>query len=118
MESIQITKQVGMLRLGWDNRKTRKDRFAFWFLVVFWAVWAPITLPATVALLSGVEPWFFACWCVFGWLGTLLIPYALLGRWWCEWVELSVGAVTLESAGLLAPRPRTYPTSAITEIAL
>src|SRR5262249_38388959 len=61
---------------------------------------------------------FFGCWGVFGWLGTLLIPYTLLQRRWAEWVEVSASGVIVSKAGLLAPGPRRYPLDAIREIAL
>lgn len=118
MQPIQRSEQNGTLRLTWDNRTAPKDRCVFWSLVPFWVVWAPLTLAATAALIAGVAPCFFAIWCVFGWLGTLGIPYTLLMRRWCEWVELSAENLTLGATGLLAPRPKKYALDAGIEITL
>src|SRR6266436_6867949 len=81
------------LRIGWDNRRVRKDNAVFWIFLVFWFVWAPLTvLVSCASLLPGIDTWlriFFVIWSIFGWLGTLLIPYSVIGRTWSEWIEIS-----------------------------
>jgi hypothetical protein len=76
---FQETQEGSTLRIEWDNRQVPKDRFAGWFLVVFWLVWAPITLIATGTLLFGGPELslaiFLAVWLVFGWLA----PNGFLG---------------------------------------
>lgn len=110
---------AGTLRLSWDNRTVPKEGCAFGFLIAFWLIWAPVTVGVTVLVVTGADgACFLACWSVFGGLGTLLIPYTLLGRRWSEWVEVSAEAVTVGAVGVLAPRPRVYPVAAIREIAL
>lgn len=107
--SIQIVGGDERLRLEWDNRRAPKDNFTCGCLVLFWTVWVPSTLLATCLLIAGVEPIFFAIWSVFGWLGTLAIPYTLVARWWSEWIEVSPGAIVHGRQGLGAPKPKSYP---------
>ena len=45
--AIQKTEVPAELRLAWDNHRARQDRFQFWFFVLFWIVWAPVTVFAT-----------------------------------------------------------------------
>jgi hypothetical protein len=103
------------LRLEWDNSRVRKDIFTGCLSVFFWSVWAPATVVATYGIFA--EPselrWFFAFWCIFGWAGTLAIPYSLLGRTWSEWVEISEHTLSHGHAGFLAPRPKSFPLSTI-----
>src|SRR5262245_50566612 len=115
---IQRTEDSSTLRLAWDNRRSPKDNVTFWALLVIWLVWAPLTVLMTCLGFLGVNPIFCAVWCVFGWLGTILIPHTLLVRWWAEWIELSKESFTHGCVGMLAPRPKIYPIETIHETAL
>ncbi len=117
-DALDITETTDELRIAWDNRQIPKERFAFWFLILLWLVFAPITILGTPSLFVGKWGWPGAIWLVFGWLVTLLIPYMLAGRWRREWIVLSPTSLTLGSAGMLAPRPHTYSLDSINEIAL
>jgi hypothetical protein len=94
------------LRLEWDNRKTPKDQFVFWFLLLFWIVWAPLTIFCTIMIFKSGHPWFFSIWCIFGWVGTLGIPYSFLSRSWREWIELSPMGFSFGQTGFLAPKSK------------
>src|SRR6266849_6698220 len=78
------------LRIGWDNRRVRKDNAVFWIFVVIWSI--------------------------FGWLGTLLIPYSVIGRTWSEWIEISPEAISCGSIGFLTPKPKTFSMETIFEL--
>lgn len=104
------------LRLEWDNRKARHDRFQLWFFMLFWIVWAPITVFATWMIFRSDSPVFNAIWCVFGWLGTLLIPYRLIQRSWYEWIAFSSDEIVHGAKGWLAPKPKRIPVSSISEV--
>ena len=106
------------LRLKWDYRKVRHDRFLVWFLVLFWIIWAPVTVFATGMIFRSGSPVFFSIWCVFGWVGTLGIPYALLQRSWSEWVTLSSEFLVSGQRGLLVPKPKHIPVSAVSQIGI
>src|SRR5262245_26459418 len=101
---FEETREGAQLRISWDNRLVRKDGCLFLFLVVFWIVWAPATILATCLLLLArdwCEGSFLAIWLIFGWLGTLVIPYTLLGRFWREWIEISNETISCGSEGFL-----------------
>lgn len=74
---IEFHEDTESLRIEWDNRRLRKDRFTFWFLILFWAIWCPATLFVTAVLLAPEsEPdskpvIFLLVWLLFGWLGTI-----------------------------------------------
>jgi hypothetical protein len=112
---FQETEDGSSLRLEWDNRQVRKDGCTFFFLLVFWIIWAPATVFVTGLLLvdDGGGRWFFAIWLVFGWLGTLGIPYTFLGRSWREWIEISAHTVCHGHEGFLAPRRKSFPLDTI-----
>ena len=102
-------------RVEWDNRHVRKDGCMFVFFFVFWIIWAPATLYMTSLLFveEGGPRWFFAIWLIFGWVGTLAIPYGFLGRSWREWIVISEQGVCHGREGFLAPKPKTFPLSTI-----
>src|SRR5437016_5510500 len=102
---IHVNESEQTLQITWDNRNSPKDNNILGCLVFFWVVWAPVTLLATCLLLSGEQPIFLTIWCVFGWLGTLGIPYSFLGRWWSEWIEVSPLTIAHGCWGMLAPKP-------------
>lgn len=122
--SFQETEAGSTLRLEWDNRRVRKDRFTYWFLAIFWIIWAPVTVFVTERFLADVFAKAFhlgvlvsglpaVIWLIFGWLGTLLIPWCLLGRSWREWIEISEEEVCHGREGLLAPKPKHFPIARI-----
>ena len=106
------------LRVEWVNTEVRQDRFLFWFLVVFWLVWAPVTIWATIMFLRGGLPLGFLIWAIGGWAVTLLMPYALLHRYWREWVKITPQSLMHGHEGLLAPKPKEIPLSAISDITI
>jgi hypothetical protein len=98
------------LRLEWDNRHVRKDGCSCCFLTGFWIIWAPLTVFMTGVLLADEgSRWFLAIWLLFGWTGTLLIPYSFLGRTWKEWIEISEEGFCHGCEGFLAPKPKCFP---------
>lgn len=62
---------------------TTRGRRVYWFymvmLVLFWVIWTPVTAVVTIAFVWSWNP-FLGFWLVFGYLGVLGIPYALLCR--------------------------------------
>jgi hypothetical protein len=111
---IQKTQDGATLRLEWHNRYVRKDNFTCCFFVCFWIIWAPVTLYVAYLILTDTGPLcFLLIWSVFGWLGTLLIPYTLWGRSWSEWIEVSAQTVSHGHEGFLAPKPKTFPLTKI-----
>lgn len=115
---IERSEGVAELRLAWDNRKARHDKFQLWFFLLFWVVWAPATGFATWMIFRSDSPVFFSIWCVFGWMGTIGIPYALLQRSWYESVVFSSDEFVHGRKGRLAPKPKRIPVSAISEIGI
>jgi hypothetical protein len=106
---FEVTRDGSALRIEWDNRQVRKDGYTCCFFAFFWIIWAPITLFMTGLLLTGKGPiWFLAIWLIFGWAGTLLIPYTFLGRAWREWIEISEEGFCHGREGLLAPMPKCF----------
>ena len=103
MSPIQETEGAASLRMARHNRHVRKDRVAFWFLLVFWIAWAPLTVFLTCgAFLFGnsADQAFLSIWGIFGWFGTLAIPYVFLARSWFEWLEISSQGISHGFAGL------------------
>lgn len=85
-----------------DPRRFRKDRFQAGFLVVFWILWAPATFFVTGMLATGEGPRFFLLfWLCFGWLGVLLVPWALLTRNRKQRLTLSAGRLLVSGTSLL-----------------
>jgi len=120
MSQSEIVKDIndGALRLRWSNRRVRKDNFTFLFLVIFWIIWAPLTLFVTGMIFAGHNPIFFIIWCIFGWLGTLFIPYTLFQGLWSEYLVVSVYSISHGFVGFLAPKPKTFSLDRIREIVL
>jgi len=121
MEQHQINKEIQgeVLCLSWNNRRVRKDGWAFIFLVIFWIIWAPVTLGITALLISGQGlRIFFLVWLIFGWAGTILVPYTLLKRRWSEWISVSPDAVSFGQVGFLAPKPKNLKIATILEIVI
>jgi hypothetical protein len=104
------------LRISWDNRTVLKDRFAFWFLLLFWIVWAPATVIATAMIFISDSPLFFTLWCVFGWTGTIAIPITFMRQYWQEWIEVDAESISWGAHGPLAPKTKKVPTSRIAEV--
>jgi hypothetical protein len=117
---ILVREQNGILRMAWDNRRVRKNNFVLWVFVIFWAIWAPVTLVMTCAIfLPGADESFrvfAAIWCIFGWLGTLGIPLSIVRRTWSEWIEISPEAISYGCIGFLARKPKTFPMDTIIEL--
>ncbi|HZU38909.1 MAG TPA: hypothetical protein VFA18_23480 [Gemmataceae bacterium] len=107
---FQLTQKEASLRLSWQNRHS-PNWIHLGCSLTFWVIWAPLTIFVTWLLVRGIGPTvFLAVWLVFGWLGTLALPYSVLGLL-CgsEWLEMTPTAVTVGRRGLLARRTKTYP---------
>jgi hypothetical protein len=120
---IEVRASAGTLRLDWDNRKMPKDQGITCSLTVFWLIWAPLTVYVTVLLIVNcVKPdpnaFFLAVWCVFGWLGTLGIPYGFCQRRWSEWIEISKENITCGWTGRGAPRAKSFSMQDLRELYL
>lgn len=115
---VHFEEEPNHLTVSWDNRTVRKDRFTFWFLMIFWIVWAPATCIATVKIFSSESPVFFAFWCVFGWLGTIAIPLTFMQRYWREWIRVDCESISWGATGFFARNPKTLPFSRILEFRL
>lgn len=120
MEAIGRDCENGRLRLRWDHRRLRQDRVLGWLLLGAWCLWAPATLYATYAALTGqnTERWFYVVWSIGGWLGTLLLPYLLAQRSWREWVELDARTLAWGAKGWLAPADRRLPLEQVEKLVL
>jgi hypothetical protein len=115
-DSIKFEEDSTRLRISWDNRNVRKDQATFWFLVLFWTIWAPVTCIATVMIFTSDAPVFLTFWCMLGWLGTIVIPRTLLQRRYCEWMEVTPDSISWGASGLFARKLRTVPLSRISEL--
>jgi len=90
-----------------DPRRFGKDRFYTGFLIVFWLVWAPVTLLVTGFAATGEgPPAFLYLWLGFGWVGVILIPYTLLTRNRKQRLTASAGRLLVSGATLLPWRKR------------
>jgi hypothetical protein len=121
---IEFTESADGLRVEWDNRLVRRDRFTFWFMVLFWVIWCPATLFMTLMLYtaasmdSPIAYLFLVIWLVGGWLGTIGIPLFLLNRRSVEWIEIGQTGVSIGLRGPLPQKLRHLAWSQIDEIAL
>jgi hypothetical protein len=85
-----------------DPRRFRKDRFYTGFLILFWILWTPVTLFVTGFASTGEGPQAFLwLWLCFGWLGVLLIPWALLTRNRTQRLRMRAGRLLVSGTGLL-----------------
>jgi hypothetical protein len=119
-----ISEDGGTLRVAWDNRRVSKDRAAFGCFLIFWIIWAPLTLLATCLIFVpqiglGAQI-FFVIWCIFGWAGTIAIPYGWIATTWSEWIEISKGSFSNGNIGFLVRksyREINFPLDSIVEVA-
>jgi hypothetical protein len=115
---VSFEEDSDRLRISWDNRVIRKEQGVFWFFIVFWIVWAPVTGWATVQIFTSDSPIFFSVWCIFGWLGTFAIPHALAKRGTCEWIELDREAIRWGVEGGLTAEEKGLPWARVFELGL
>jgi hypothetical protein len=114
-----ISEDGGTLRIAWDNRRVRKDHLLLWFIIFFWIIWAPLTLLATSWIFLLEDPLYriiAMLWSVFGWVGTIGIPFVIIGRTWSEWIEISSESASIGTIGFLARKPKTMPLDTIVEL--
>ena len=122
--AIRKTETSSELRLAWDNREARQDKFLFFFLVLFSVVWTSVTLFVTGMVFRGdfpfglVQALGLVAWCVLAWLGVVAVRYTLLARYWCEWVAISQEFIICGQRGLLAPSPTCISIDAVSEITI
>ena len=114
-EYLQICERENTLRIDWDYRRVPKDTWLFILVVFSWLVWFPLTLYGTAFFCMSIAegefgPFLFLIvWVLLGWLGVLMIPYGVLGRWSSEWIEISPLAITHGQRSVVWwPKPRTY----------
>jgi hypothetical protein len=117
---IHKTETPSALRLEWDNCRARQDRLVFWFLLFWWAIWVPLTVWVTSIIFRSDSDALsrLGCfiWSALAWPVALLIPYLLLQRYWCEWIAISKESLVCGRRGFLAPRPKSIPAAAVSEI--
>jgi hypothetical protein len=104
---IQVIQEHESLRLEWDNRQAPKDKILYGFFIIFWLIWLPVTVFVTCLAITRADGC-LGVWCTCAWVGTFVIPYALAGTLWFEWIEVSPTAITHGRRGFLAPRPKVY----------
>ena len=108
------------LRLDWDNRATPQDSGLFWVLLLFWLIWAPLTVYVTSLIFRPcdflVETLGLAALSIGGWLGTILIPCQLLQRYWCEWIVISKASLVCGKRSTLAAKPKCFPIANIVAV--
>lgn len=83
-----------------DPRRHRTDRFYTGFLVVFWLIWAPATAIVTWLAFTERHTFFFV-WLIFGYLGTVGIPLALLNRRRKQVLEVVGESICIHGSGVL-----------------
>jgi hypothetical protein len=109
------------MRLEWNNREARHDPYLFWAILLFWTIWTPLTVWATSMIFrrdDALQVFGFCLWCIGGWFGTILIPYKLLQRYWSEWISVSGESILCGQEGLLAPKPKCIPVSAVSKVSI
>ena len=117
-DAITFEENAERLRVPWDNRRVRKDRFTFWFMSLWWIVWAPLTCFVTSLIFTKDSPVFFAVWCIFGWTGTLMVPLIFLKRLHVEWIELDSNEISWGARGPLAGKERRFLLHEVAEFSL
>lgn len=114
--NIQVGKQ--RLHVSWDNRKARKNSFQFWFLIVFWIIWAPITCLSTAMIFYSDSPIFHTIWSIGGWIVTIGIPSNYFRRTLNEWVELTTDMISWGTSGIVVKTDKVLSLSEVDEFAL
>jgi|GEM_PF-2164830 len=115
---IRKIEEAGRLHLLWNNRQVRIDNFVFLGFILFWIVWAPLTCLVTSGIFLSNDPTFCLIWCIFGWLGTLGIPYVILRRFQSEWIEVSRQGISHGFGGWLGGKLKVFPLETIVELDL
>ena|SRR5579862_5177709 len=123
---IQADAQDGTLRLSWDHRTAATDVPLFCILLVFWLIWAPATLFVMCLFFRAFffdfefgKGAFFAVWLLFGWLGTIGIPWIVLQRFFfAETIEISKEEFVYRYKGFLESKPKCYLVTEIREIGI
>lgn len=119
---IQRSENHSMLRLEWHNRVARQDRFLFWFILLFLLAWTSITCWATGMTFTRLpDPLFLiglCVWSIFAWGVVFSLVYTLLSLSWTEVITMSQESVVCGQRGLLAPRSKSIPADAVTEITI
>lgn len=83
-----------------NPQKYRTDRFYAGCMVVFWVIWVPITAAVTYLAYTKSHPFFFV-WLVFGYLGTVLIPFVILKRNRKQILKVAGDSVIIRGTGVL-----------------
>ncbi|MEO1128451.1 MAG: hypothetical protein AAFX05_01950 [Planctomycetota bacterium] len=72
---IRLQESDDLDRLVIERSGARKDRVYIAALVIFWLIWTPITIAATLLLPHSLGR---TIWLVFGYVGVIVVPLSLL----------------------------------------
>ncbi len=82
-----------------DPRRYRKDRLYVVLMVVWLVIWVPATLFVTGMAFYDPQIFFFV-WLVFGYLGTLAVPLALLSRNRKQYIKIEEEMIVVQGTGI------------------
>ena len=82
---ITFDEDAQRLLISWNNRTCRAEGLTKVFLVLFWLICAAATFYTTRNLFTEFNL-LLALASVFGWAGTLLVPFVLARLWRREWI--------------------------------
>lgn len=95
-----------------DKAGLRKDGCYLGGLSIFWIIWTPVTVCATVIAFSDFS-FFWLVWLVFGYVGVLGIPYMLLDSMKPHKFEATTYSLIIRGTGIPFARvidiPRSQP---------
>lgn len=100
-----------------DPKVYPKYKFYLISMVLFWVIWAPATGVVTYLALTTQEI-FFYIWLIFGYLGTVLIPWSILSRNRKMTLKLTNDNVEIKGAGVSPNSLIIFPKKKLTELTL
>jgi len=108
----EVTEADRVLRISWDNRRCPRDNGHLVTLILLQSLVIPVAVfSACLGLANGT--WHGLSFAImFGsvwWLVAICMGYDMLGRRWCEWVEVSSTTITVGWRGFLATGPKVVP---------
>lgn len=120
--AVLFNETAEKLVMAWDNRVVSKASFAYWFMILFWLIWTPLTLFFTIVLFVAQidigTTVFLILWLIGGWFGVVGIPYILAKRLTEERIEMDLVGVSWWAIGPYAGKRKTVPYYQIKELAL
>ncbi|HOX05181.1 MAG TPA: hypothetical protein PK280_02175 [Planctomycetota bacterium] len=87
-----------------DPSKYRSYNSYAWWLIIIWLVWAPMTAVVTYLAVTRLDAFLFV-WLLFGYLGTVAVPYAIYNRRRRQVLEVDGDSLVIYGAGIL-PRSK------------